>query len=438
MKKKKNNDKDNNREGKWDKASKIIDGIIYVAVILVLCCWQFIPNLFPNLKIEYILVSILLLFGASYLHTIQSINNVKKQVSKIDLTDVMSYDYLHNIIKEITSNVRKVDKLKICDLTGKDFLQIFKDESIYVRECWLYIKDASQGGKQTLADEINESVNAWKNLQVQGKIKTLHIENFGSNPTEFFCIFDDKFLISGFIKSDVKKTDDPNVLFVDITSQKGHKYIRQYSDKFDSLIAECGKSVPLNKNSSVLLFNNRNDEEQKALLNAELRTTKSVIAIGIANTETTANLPNGFYKDFFVNKSGEMKLMFLNPDGEEIKKREDDETVGPSNGEYTFASVVRYNINKFLDGIKSVSGTPGVEPEPTLKYYLRIYDFYPKINCIVTDNYVFFHYYGLKHCGTSSPSFVIKKEGNEEIYNYYKNELLSFWDKAKDYRGLTP
>ena len=52
MKKKKNNDKDNNREGKWDKASKIIDGIIYVAVILVLCCWQFIPNLFPNLKKE--------------------------------------------------------------------------------------------------------------------------------------------------------------------------------------------------------------------------------------------------------------------------------------------------------------------------------------------------------------------------------------------------
>ena len=436
MKKKNNNNKEDNQEGKWSKASKIIDGIIYVAVILVIVFWQIFPNLFPNLKIEYILISILLLFGASYLHTILSINSVKQQVSKIDLTDVMSYDYLHNIIVNITDGISEVDKLKICDLTGKDFLQIFNDKNLKVQECWLYIKDIEQVNNQAVADEINDSVNAWNNLQTQGKIKRLHIEKFSSNPTEFFCIFDDKFLISGFVRSDLKKTDDPNVLFVDITSRKGHKYIQQYSDKFDSLIAESYKSAPPNKNNNIFLFNNRNDEEQKALLNAELRVTKSVIAIGIANTEMTANLPNGFYKDFFVNKSGDMKLMFLNPDGDAIKRREEDEEVGAANGEYTFASVVRYNINKFLDGIKSVAVAPEAEITP-LNYALKIYDFYPKINCIITDNYVFFHYYGFKHCGTSSPSFVVKKEGNEESYAYYKHELLSYWEKAQDYKGIT-
>jgi len=50
---------------KWLVASKIIDIIIYITIIGILVFWQIYPSLFKNLNKETILISILVLFGAS-------------------------------------------------------------------------------------------------------------------------------------------------------------------------------------------------------------------------------------------------------------------------------------------------------------------------------------------------------------------------------------
>ena len=339
----------NSENSKWLMASKVIDIIIYITIIGILIFWQIYPSLFKNLNIETIWISVLLLFGASWLHTIENISEVKKLFQKVDTTDIMQYNFLNNLLDEIVKKKHIIRELKIVDVSAEDFLHLFTQDKISVNNCTLLLRDFEFGFpdyNQKIVDQIQESIEKWEKLQQNGKIKNLNIIRYKTNQTNFFCIIDNEMILSGFLR-DSPIRDDPNIMFVDITSRKGYNLIQQYAEEFDFLLNVASSSIQNNNGmGNVFAYLNVNNQESKDKLKRELHNTKNVSVVGLACTEIT-NLSYEELQNILVNNNGFIKVMFMDPDKEEIKIREKIEH-GDNIEEFQFPSIVKYNRERLL------------------------------------------------------------------------------------------
>ena len=280
--------KEKTDNSKWLVASKVIDIIIYIIIIGTLVFWNIYPDLFPNLSVEIILISILILFGTSWLHIIENITEVKKLFQKLDTTDVMQYGFLNTLLDEVKKRKHTIGELKIVDTSAEDFLHLFANEKIIVNDCTLLLRGFDENANDydpRIIEQIDLSIRKWEALKQDGKIKKLTIIKYYSNQTSFFCIIDNEMILSGFLRGDPIR-DDPNVMFVDITSRKGYNLIQQYIKEFDYLsnFTSCSK---FNIGGTVFAYTNVNKQASKDKLKLELRNTKLVSAVGLACTEIT-------------------------------------------------------------------------------------------------------------------------------------------------------
>ena len=429
MKKKENKIDDT----KWMSASKVIDIILYVVIIIVLVFWQIFPSLFPNLSVETILISILVLFGCSWLHTIESITKVKKLFLQLDTTDVMQYNYLNKLLDEVREKKTIIRQLKIVDVSAEDFLYLFSEDKITVNSCTLLLREFNPGSSeydQRVVDRINDSIKKWETLQHNGKIKKLSIIRYFTNQSNFFCIIDDEMILSGF-QRDEPVREDPNIMLVDITSRKGYRLIQQYLSEFDFILqSAAGRAQSYAGAGNVFAYTNINKEDAKEKLKRELRTTKNLSVVGLACTEIT-NLSFDELQNILVKNDGYIKIMFMDPDKDEIKIREKIEH-GDSITEFEFPGVVKYNRNRLLKTIYSIK-TYNELPDDWNHIQIGKYNFQPHINCILTDEYAFVHYYGMTHCGMDVPSFVISRTSDPAIYDYYRNYIEEYWNRGEPY-----
>lgn len=222
-------------------------------------------------------------------------------------------------------------------------------------------------------------------------------------------------------------------MLVDITSRKGYHLIQQYLKEF-AFIVQKEKEIDRHGASvdNVFAYTNVNMQEAKKKLSQELRRTKNVSVVGLACTEIT-NLSIDELQNILITNNGCIQIMFMDPDKEEIKKREKIEK-GENIKEYEFPSVVRYNHNRFLASLKTIKEQNHLD-DKWYQNHVKIgkYNFQPSINCIMTDEYVFVHYYGIKHCGMDVPSFAICKSIAPSIYEYYKNYIEEYWKGGETY-----
>ena len=136
-------------------------------------------------------------------------------------------------------------------------------------------------------------------------------------------------------------------------------------------------------------------------------------------------------QDILIKNEGIIKVMFLDPDKEQIKIRERIEH-GNDISEYQFPGIVRYNKDRLMRNVNAIKIANHL-PDEWNHVQLGKYNFQPSINCILTDNYVFVHYYGIKHCGMDVPNFAISKEADPTIYEYYKNYIDEYWNVGEAY-----
>lgn len=427
----KNNQKE--EKSKWRIVSNIIDILLYVSIIFILIFWQIFPSLFPNLSIETILISILVLFGASWIHTIENIGEVKSLFQQLDATDVMQYDFLNNLLDRIAKQKHTIRELKIVDNSAEDFLHFFVDPTVQVTNCTLLLRDYytdSSNYDAAKVDQLEKSIEKWKKLKNQGRIKNLNVIKYYDNITTFFCIIDEEMILSGFLKNEAIR-DDPNVMFIDITSRKGYNLIQQYIKEFDYLLNKTASAKNIASGlGNVCAYTNVNAQESKERLKRELLTTKFVSAVGLACTEIT-NLSYEDLNNVLITNGGCIKVMFMDPDKEEINIREKIEH-GDDITEFQFPSIVKYNRSRLLKNVETIKANNNLDSN-WKHLFLGKYNFQPTINCILTDNYVFVHHYGMKHCGMDVPNFIISKESDEAIYNYYKGYVEEFWNRGETY-----
>lgn len=403
---------------------KIIDIIILIITIIFLVAWQFITSIFPDLKLEYIMAALVTLLGGLYLHIIDNFKKLNKKISLIDTFSIIKYDNLQSLLKTIEQKYPAINHLRIFDLTSKDFLSLFATNTVYVKECTLILKNYHANDPQKdeiILNEIAESIVKWEKLVELGNIKRLNIIHYYNIPTDYFCLIDEKVLITGFV-NDKSVIENDISLFVDIGTNQGSDMVKQYLRRFEntqnSFMNTTHKQYIA---GNILAFANRTVEQKIRIFKNELSATKTIYAIGIANNELTSDLSTTFYIGFF-NRSGKIKLMFANPNGENIALRETHEYREKG----TLSFFIKHNLEDFIGYIKSID-------KEKQNYEIRLYEFYPRMNCIITDNYVFVHYYGNNTRGLDVPTYVIPKENNESIYQSYLAEFEALWELGNQY-----
>jgi len=187
----------------------------------------------------------------------------------------------------------------------------------------------------------------------------------------------------------------------------------------------------------ITVFNSRTNIKFKNLMSKELDTTKSITMVGIACDELSKQTYD-FWKRFLADHDGRLRVIFLDPNGVQIGLREK-MVCGQTKGE--FADSVKYNIRILFEKIDRLKDS---EKNDEIRAAIKINDFIPSVNCIVTDKYVFLHHYGSPTRGIDMPVFVIHKgrnKTNNQAYDFYRSMLNSLWKKSfdckeEDYHGI--
>lgn len=410
--------------------SLIIEILSYIIIIGLLLALPYLNDVFPNLKVEHILIALVTVVAGSYLNLNQQFRTLKKKLSFLGLERIFYYDSFGKAINFVENQIHVVNNLRIYDISTRNIYPAISSGTLHIKKCTLILRDFylnDPNRDDSLITEIDLNIKKWMALKDEKKVDELYIYRFYDNPTDYMCLFDDKFLISGQYISEPDNIKSLTPMLVTSETKPGSDMIVQFLGRFENLIemSKFHSSKPAFY-GNILGFAKRTVSKKVEIFLEEIKQSDFIAAIGIANNELTADLSVDFYRDFFVNRNGKLKIMFAKPQCEQIISREKHEN--RANGSLSF--FILHNIedlNSYISQCGNIS----------CDYQIRVYDFYPKTNCIITNNYVFVHYYGQASRGLDVPTFVISKEENPDIYDYYMSEFESLWALGVDYPPIS-
>ena len=175
--------------------------------------------------------------------------------------------------------------------------------------------------------------------------------------------------------------------------------------------------------NNVLITINRAADPRKTKLKNELQETKTLCAMGIALNELIVDIGSEFYREFLVQREGDMKMLFAMPNSDALKER--------SKNESRTAESLSGWVEQNLESLERHLSTNNIDVK-NVKFETKFYKNYPEINLIITDNYVFCYHYGMSSHGDTVPALVIPKGNNDKIYQYYKKDFFKkIWNDAE-------
>lgn len=135
----------------------------------------------------------------------------------------------------------RCEKIRVFAITSKFISQHMQPREFSVEELQLLVSGAS-GGTDTLLDtEVLLSVlYTWAGRVKAGAISSLAVRQFNFYPTEWFAIFDDRLMITGYYIYDqeaIGKTRTSPVAYVTRNDEDGRKLIASKAEVFDALFA---------------------------------------------------------------------------------------------------------------------------------------------------------------------------------------------------------
>lgn len=171
-----------------------------------------------------------------------------------------------------------------------------------------------------------------------------------------------------------------------------------------------------NNDAQPIIYQNRKSQKRQLSLSQKLHSATKIYASGLGLYELTSDTTTEFYKDFLVKRKGELCLLFLDPNGKEIKARNTIE----GRREFALTHIVQSNLKDLSEMVaECYSENPTILQNVEVKFYDRPL----RLNSIFVDNdTALIHHYGEKSRGAEAPSFEICKLKNEFIFNWYFKE----------------
>lgn len=164
------------------------------------------------------------------------------------------------------------------------------------------------------------------------------------------------------------------------------------------------------------VFATRASMNQSCRFNELIAEAKSVRVVGISNSELTARInPEAIIN--CIDNGGSIEMLFLDPDGQFTKQREQEENQRPNR----IKTITNVNIDTALGFYDRL--TKNKE-----NFTLYKYDKQPRMNMIFVDDKLILQYYANNIPGIQNPSFLVQRQANnspvfefcEKVYNYLK------------------
>ena len=162
---------------------------------------------------------------------------------------------------------------------------------------------------------------------------------------------------------------------------------------------------------------NKNWDLRKMVLVA-----KKVECLGISNNEMTLKMDESVLKEA-LNRGTIIELMFLKPDGKFTRFREKEEGQA--------RNTIKNNTNTTLSfALRLKKGNKNDKTFENLRIYT--YDCVPRMNLIIIDEtHMLLQYYANDVPGGSNPCFYIKKQCDNQIFDFYYNQYKKIRSEAK-------
>lgn len=164
---------------------------------------------------------------------------------------------------------------------------------------------------------------------------------------------------------------------------------------------------------------NKNWDLRKMVLVA-----KKVECLGISNNEMTLKMDESVLREALSNGT-HIELMFLKPNGKFTGFREKEEGQA--------RNTIRNNTNATLSfALRLKKGNKTGKTFENLKIYT--YDCVPRMNLIIIDEmHMLLQYYANDVPGGSNPCFYIKKQCDNQIFDFYYNQYKKIRTEAKEH-----
>lgn len=155
------------------------------------------------------------------------------------------------------------------------------------------------------------------------------------------------------------------------------------------------------------VFAKRSFMSQACNLPKMVACSKTIRCLGISNSEMTVKMTPEAVK-FALEHGSTIELLFLDPEGEFTRQREEEEKHRPNR----IKKITIQNIEHALD-LRDELPAEQKERFKLLKYNLQ-----PRINMILLDSNLILQYYANTVAGLSNPCFLIEKKEISPLYDF--------------------
>lgn len=217
----------------------------------------------------------------------------------------------------------------------------------------------------------------------------------------------------------------------DLFANRTHFYLRsETDDRFDEIYEWIlgrvrGSKRPLWNRSKVTnevkrVYAKRASMSQDYDLPSLIAGAHSIRCIGISNTELTAKMdPDAI--NFALSNGAEVELVFLDPDGVNTARREEEEHHVAGR----IACITKTNMGYSLDLKRRLP------EEMKGSYRIYQYDEVPRLNLIIIDSVIILQYYANSVPGLKNPCFIIERQEDESpLYDFCINVYESLRSNA--------
>ena len=198
------------------------------------------------------------------------------------------------------------------------------------------------------------------------------------------------------------------------------QYAIQARAKYDILSNKYPNKRTLRYLDTACIFDNRNAFNSFVGYKELFNRAKNIKGIGISLNSITIDWGLADLRNILNENECIVELLFLDPDGESIKRREIEENLEEN-------TII--NITKTTTALARK-----IKKEYKTEFNYRLYDSPPSLNMyIIDDRYIVLQHYIQETRGQEAPVFIIINENREiGLFKTYKSVFQSVWEKSHE------
>jgi hypothetical protein len=216
--------------------AKYAQFIMLLLISLVLIFWPYIQPILPRLSYQETLGFFVAVLAGMFLYfdsrLSDAIQGPTRTLTLMNLSSCFNY---------LSQTHQHVKYMRIFALSTGRIHPLFSSSNIQVDKCDILLRDFTSVELEIPKNveyrrHINDYITEWEKERNKGKIREIKIRKFLFIPTEYYVIFDDKYMIVGLYQpTDDNWGDVIDPFLIQNSSPEGAELIKRYIARFEAI-----------------------------------------------------------------------------------------------------------------------------------------------------------------------------------------------------------